>query len=102
MIYLTRDELYVFLSETILNLITDDIKFEELLLKQMILEDRISGKEICGLLYDQGVLSGTDDDYEKLVSGEIGTFSFLKKKIEQLVTGFRVEPGAVNCCAALL
>ncbi len=82
--YLTRDELYVFLSEMILDLITNDIKFEELLLKQMILEDRISGKEICGLLYDQGVLSGTDDDYEKLVSGEIGTFSFLKKKIEQL------------------
>lgn len=81
--YLTREELYDFLVKEIINIITNDIEFGTLLFKRMILEDRISGKDVCGLLYDQGVLSGTDDHYAKLLAGEISTFSFLKKKIQQ-------------------
>ena len=36
------------------------------------------------LLYDQGILPGTDEDYGKLLAGNIDAFSFMKKKLEQL------------------
>ena len=82
--YFTTEEMYVFLEEEIENRITKDSKMDKLLLKWMILEDTISGKEICKLLYDQEVLIDTKGEYEKLESNQIEVFSFIKKKIEQL------------------
>ena len=35
-------------------------------------------------MYAQQILSDSDEDYEKLVSGRVDAFSFLKKKIEHL------------------
>lgn len=78
--YFTADEMFVLLIENI----ADDNEFEKILFKWLLFEDRIKGSDICRLLYDQQILSVADDDYEKLVSGQIDAFSFMKKKIEQL------------------
>ena len=82
--YFTSNEMYLLLVETIEEKLTEDKAFQKLLFKWLILEDRITGKEICRLLYDQQILSDSDEDYEKLVSGRMDAFSFLKKKIEHL------------------
>lgn len=82
--YFTTDEMFVLLIENIEKKITDDNEFEKILFKWLLFEDRIKGSDICRLLYDQQILSVADDDYEKLVSGQIDAFSFMKKKIEQL------------------
>lgn len=82
--YFTADEMFVLLIENIEKKITDDNEFEKILFKWLLFEDRIKGSDICRLLYDQQILSVADDDYEKLVSGQIDAFSFMKKKIEQL------------------
>ncbi len=82
--YFTTDEMFVLLVESIEKKIANDTEFKKILLKWLLLEDRIKGSDICLLLYDQQILSGADDDYEKLVSGQIDAFSFMKKKIEQL------------------
>lgn len=82
--YFTTDEMFVLLIESIEKRIADDTEFEKILFKWLLFEDRIKGSDICRLLYDQQILSVADDDYEKLVSGQIDAFSFMKKKIEQL------------------
>ena len=82
--YFTADEMFVLLIENIEKKITDDNEFEKILFKWLLFENRIKGSDICRLLYDQQILSVADDDYEKLVSGQIDAFSFMKKKIEQL------------------
>ena len=82
--YFTADEMFVLLIENIEKKIADDNEFEKILFKWLLFEDRIKGSDICRLLYDQQILSVADDDYEKLVSGQIDAFSFMKKKIEQL------------------
>lgn len=82
--YFTTDEMFVLLIENIEKKIADDNEFEKILFKWLLFEDRIKGSDICRLLYDQQILSVADDDYEKLVSGQIDAFSFMKKKIEQL------------------
>lgn len=82
--YFTTDEMYTLLIESIEKKIASDSEFEKILFKWLLFEDRITGNDICSLLYDQQILSVADDDYEKLVSGAIDAFSFMKKKIEQL------------------
>lgn len=82
--YLTTDERFILLIKSIEKKISDNTGFDKILLKWLLFEERIKGSEICRLLYDQRILSAADDDYEKLVSGEIDAFSFMKRKIEQL------------------
>lgn len=82
--YFTTDEMFDLLIESIETKITDNIEFDKLLLKWLLFEDRIKGRDLCRLLYDQQILSVADEDYEKLVSGKIDAFSFMKRKIEQL------------------
>ena len=82
--YFTAEEMYEALIDSVEKKTRDDGGFERLLFRQMILEDEITGKEVCMLLYDQGILPSWDRDYEKLMSGEMDAFAFMKKKIEQL------------------
>lgn len=82
--YLTTEEMYLLLVEGMEERISGSIGFEKMLFKWLIREERVTGKEICSLLYDQGVLSASDEDYESLMSGAIEPYAFLKKKIERL------------------
>lgn len=82
--YFMTDEMYALLIESIEKQIAHDSEFEKILFKWLLFEDRIMGNDMCRLLYDQQILCAADEDYEKVVSGAIDAFSFMKKKIEQL------------------
>ena len=82
--YFTTDEMYMILVEVIQEKLAADKDFDKLLFKWLILEDRVTGKEVCRLLYEQRILSKTDEDYDKLMSGSLDAFTFLKRKIEHL------------------
>lgn len=82
--YFTTDEMYGLLTESMEKRLAEDREFQKKLFKWLLLEDRISGSDVCRLLYDQQILSESDGDYEKLVSGETDAYSFLKRKIEGL------------------
>ncbi len=82
--YITAEEMYTLLLEHIEDELAARNRFHELLMKYLILEDRVSGKDICLLLYEQEVLMESDSDYESLSAGKMSEFAFLKKKIKQL------------------
>lgn len=82
--YLTTDEMYALLVESILEKTAADNEFEKLLFKRLLFEDRIQGKDMCRLLYDQQILPAGDADHEKIISGSMDAFSFMKRKIERL------------------
>ena len=82
--YLTTEEMYLLLVEGMEERMSDSTGFEKMLFKWLIREERVTGKEICCLLYDQGVLSASDEDYESLMSGAMEPYAFLKKKIVDL------------------
>ena len=82
--YFTTDEMYALLIDSIEKKAADDSEFEKILFKWLLLGERISGTDLCMLLYDQRILPAEDEDYEKLVSGALDAFSFMKKKIEKL------------------
>ena len=82
--YFTTDEMYALLVESILEKLTTDRAFDRILFQWLIFEERVTGKEVCRLLYDQQILSYTDEDYDKLMSGSMDAYTFLKKKIYNL------------------
>ena len=82
--YLDSTQIYMSLSDYIKEYLSTDRTFGKLLYKYLLFEDRISGRQILTILYDQGVLDTDDGIYEDFVSGEFTTFDVLKMKIESL------------------
>lgn len=96
--YLTAEEWYRLLVDVITEKAAQDQGFQKLLLRRLILEDTVTGRQLCQLLYEQKVLPAKDGDREKLISGELDAFTFLKRKIEQL----QITPAqlALDPCSA--
>ena len=83
--YYDADEIY----EELITYITDSLKteedFDKILYKYMIKNGELSGKRVCLLLYDQGVLDkAKDKDYNSLYTGSMSAYSFMYKKIKNI------------------
>ncbi|MDC7287958.1 penicillin-binding transpeptidase domain-containing protein [Blautia schinkii] len=96
--YLDSAEVYQALTSYIIDYLKTDTSFSKLLYKYMLHEDRISGQELCLVLYEQGVLSKDDGSYEALASGAMGSYDFMIDKIYTL----EIEPAqlALMPCSA--
>lgn len=96
--YLDSSEVYQSLTAYITDYLKTDISFSKLLYKYMLLEDTISGQELCLVLYEQGVLSKEDDAYQNLASGATTAYDFMINKIANL----EIEPAqlALMPCSA--
>ena len=96
--YLDSQEIYQALTSYIIDYLRTDTGFSKLLYKYMLLEDTISGQELCLVLYEQGVLDKEDGTYESLASGAIGAYDFMINKIYNL----EIEPAqlALMPCSA--
>ena len=55
----------------------------------MIKSGAITGRQICLMLYEQGILTYDEAQYNGLNSGSIGAYDFLRGKIETL----EITPG---------
>lgn len=82
--YADTDELYEDLIENIINTLIKDRSFARLVYKYAILEDRISGEQLCLCLYDQEVFPMESDNYANLSNGVLTPYNFLKSKIKTL------------------
>ena len=71
-------------ADFIATYLTTDTQFSKMLYEYMLLDDEISGKDLCIILYDQGVLSKEDGMYESFLEGDITTVDFMKQKIQNL------------------
>ncbi|MCR4672961.1 MAG: hypothetical protein K5637_06970 [Lachnospiraceae bacterium] len=81
--YIDSDEI----CSAVINYLKEHILKDEDFCKKvyyyMLANDVISGKEICLLLYDQGVLD-IDNDYYALIQGEKSAYAFMYSKIYNL------------------
>ncbi len=82
--YMDSDAMYDALSTYIQNYLTTDTSFSKLLYHAMLMDDVITGTQLCTILYDQGVLSTDDGDYESLISGDMSSYDFMITKINNL------------------
>ncbi|MCR5684293.1 MAG: hypothetical protein K6G81_02580 [Lachnospiraceae bacterium] len=87
--YNTNEEVYRKLKAYIFERLEGDEDFEKMLYRVMIFSFRISGRDMCLLLYDQGVLEYNENDYRKLLNGRIGAYNFVIEKL----TSLEISPG---------
>lgn len=82
--YLDSGQVYSSLSQYITDYLSTSRSFSKLLYKYLLHEDRISGTQICQILYDQKVLSVDDGDYEAFISGGMNSYNLILNKIRNL------------------
>ena len=96
--YLDSQEIYQALTDYITDYLKTDTGFSKLLYKYLLMNDQISGQDICLVLYEQGVLSKDDASYANLASGAMSAYDFMINKISNL----EIEPAqlALAPCSA--
>lgn len=90
--YYSSDEVFQKITDYVLDEISDDSAFDKKVYHAMVDKGTISGREICLLLYDQGILKKNKATYAKLNAGMISPYSFLKSKIRSL----EISPGELG------
>ena len=82
--YVDTDELYGYLVDYITDdiLTTDD--FSKEVYRYAILNDEITGNQLCAILYDQGYFKKDPDTRDGLANNTISAYGFLKEKIRTL------------------
>ena len=83
--YYSSDEIYAELIDYIVDTLKNDEAFDKILYKYMIKSEELSGKGVCMLLFDQGVLDKEkDEDYEALRSDQMSAYNFMYEKIRNI------------------
>lgn len=98
--YLDSSEVFSALSDYIADYLYDDDDFCKQVYRYMLEEDSITGSQVCLLLFDQGVLEMDTDAYERLQSGSLSGYDFIREKIYNL----EITPAqlALNPCSGAI
>lgn len=96
--YMNSEEIYQVVVDYISSKLATDSNFHTMLYKYVILNDVVTGREVCLLLYDQGILQYDEETVGKLRSGAYSAYSFMMDKIKNL----EITPGqlALEPCSA--
>ena len=79
--YLDSTEIFSALADYIADYLSSDNNFSKKVYKYMIEEETLNGNEVCMLLFDQGILTMNESDYDNLATGAIGGYDFMRQKI---------------------
>lgn len=90
--YTDLNEVYQAMVKFIEDEIATDAEFDKLIYKYMIKTQRITGTQICLMLYEQAVLKYDETQYQSLASGAVGPYDFIRSKIQNL----EITPGQLG------
>lgn len=82
--YSDSEEIYQALQDYLFDRLKINTAFHKKLYKYMIADNLLTGKTICLLLYDQGIISGTPTERATLESGTISPYNFMLGRISNL------------------
>ena len=82
--YYSAEELYQKLIDDTKNHLKTDPKFKKMIYRNLIFSYKLSGTEICLLLFDQGVLEYKEGDENSLKNGSLSAYKFITDKIRSL------------------
>lgn len=82
--YSDSEEIFTQLVAYIEQNIVQDTYFNKRLYKYMLLDDQLSGTQVCMLLFEQNIVEGTDEEIEAVRSGRRTPYAFLLDKIKNL------------------
>lgn len=90
--YYSSEEVFEKIVSYILETIADDLSFDKKVYHSMVEKGTITGRQICMLLYDQGILKKNTTAYAKLNTGMTAPYDFLRSKIRSL----EISPGELG------
>ena len=90
--YSDSNEIYQGLLNFLKEYLNKNQGFDKLVYKYMIKDETISGREICLILFEQGILEYNEDQYNSLLSGSTNPFDFICEKIRNL----EITPGQLG------
>ncbi len=99
--YYSTEEIYNKLFAYVFEALSDDTAFDKKVYHTLIYDDVVSGREVCLLLYEQGYFKKDKNTLEKLRSGSMSPYNFLKSKIKTL----DISPGELGltpCSASVV
>lgn len=90
--YSSSGEIYDGLVSYIAKKFESNSAFDKLVYRYMIRSGEITGRQICMMLYEQEVLKYSEKQYNRLKSGDLSSYEFIRKKIENL----EITPGQLG------
>ncbi len=82
--YSDSDEIFSHIIAYLDSSLTKDDMFGRKVYKYMILNDEITGKQICQMLVDQKAVTISDDEKNKFENGSESAFEFMENRIQKL------------------
>lgn len=82
--YVDSQETFDKLLEYIIHMIDNNLEFQKKFYKYMLLNDVISGKDICMLLCEQNAVEIPIEEEEQLYSGSLSAYNFMMNRINGL------------------
>lgn len=82
--YYTSEELYRKLIDTMKDILEKDGTFNKKIYRDLVFSYKLSGKEICLLLFDQDVIEYNEEDRAALENGNISAYNFMRAKLTSL------------------
>jgi len=82
--YSDSTEIYDKLQEYLISMIDRNTEFQKRFYKYMLLGDKISGRQVCQILCEQGLIFVPDTDREAIFSGRLNAYQFMKNRIDNL------------------
>lgn len=96
--YSDSAEIYNKMTEYIIQMLDKNTEVQKRFYKYMLLNDKISGKQICKLICEQDAADVSPADEEALYNGKLSAYAFMKNRIDNL----DITPGqlALDPCNA--
>jgi penicillin-binding protein 2 len=82
--YSDSDEIFSHMVSYIDSVLPNDDTFGRKLYKYMILNDEVTGRQVCQMLMDQKAVTISDDEKKKFENGSESAFVFMENRIEKL------------------
>lgn len=82
--YASSEEIYGQLIETIFAGLDNNTEFAKKLYRYMIDEDILTGRHICSVLIEQGIVEVGEAEEQEFLSGKISAYAFMLRLIERL------------------
>lgn len=90
--YSSSSEVYDALVAYIIDSFDSSTSFDKLVYRYMIRSGEITGRQICMMLFEQNILKQNKSTYNRLSSGELGPYEFIRNEIKNL----RITPGQLG------
>ncbi len=82
--YADTEEIYLALVDYIIDYLEDNTEFGKKMIKYMILNDKITGRQVCQLLIDKEVVHLSDEDIQNFEEKRTSPYQFMLDRISNL------------------